>query len=395
MNEQKVNKEKILMVHNYYQVRGGERAVFENEQKLLQEHGHDLITYTRDNAELNTCKYKKLLLPFTTIFSWKTYRDVKRIIKEKEIDVVHCHNTFPLISPSVYYAAIHSGVPVIQTIHNFRFLCPEGMFFCDGQICERCREKGKFGDSLKYRCYRGSWIQTMMVVTMLKLHRICGTYKKINYIFLTEFNRNKFDRLIDIHGSNVFVKPNFVNEEIPARHRMENKTFVFAGRLEENKGINLLLDRWRLLPENCILHIYGDGALKEKVEKAAAEQNNISFFGFRPQTDVFEDLLTAAGLVFPSLWYEGFPMIIAESMAMGCPVLATNLGNHGDIVSQSQGGVLFDPQSEGSFVAAVERIIADNEQLSRNAGQYYKATLSKESNYKALEEIYRAIKKGL
>jgi glycosyltransferase involved in cell wall biosynthesis len=309
-------------------------------------------------------------------------------------DVVHCHNTFPLVSPSAYYAAIHCRVPVIQTIHNYRFLCPEGMFFCDGHVCELCRENRTFRGALRNKCYRGSRLQTMIVAAMLKLHRFLGTYRKIDYIFLTEFNRSKFDRLIDIQGANVFVKPNFVNAEMPERHRMENKVFVFAGRLEENKGIHLLLDRWRLLPEDCELHIYGDGTLKEKVAKAAAEQGNVSFFGFRPQADVFEDLKSAVGLIFPSLWYEGFPMVVAESMAMGCPVLATNLGNHGDIVRQSQGGVLFEPDSEESFMDAVNQMISENERLSENAGSYYETVLNKDSNYKALEEIYRAVAAG-
>jgi glycosyltransferase involved in cell wall biosynthesis len=223
---------------------------------------------------------------------------------------------------------------------------------------------------------------------MLKLHRALGTYQKINYIFLTEFNKEKFKDLIDINGSNVFIKPNFVDEKKTPVERRGKIKFIFAGRLEEKKGINLLLERWKALPADYHLHIYGDGNLKEEVEKAVEETNNIEFYGFQPQSEIFRDLESSHGLIFPSIWYEGFPMIIAESFALGVPVLTTNIGNQADVIRQSQGGEVFEPNSEQSFISAVEKMVSEHKKLSLNAKSYYNATLNKDSNYALLEDIY-------
>lgn len=221
-----MRKKTVLLVHNYYQIGGGEHTVFENEKNMLLENGHEVYTYTRSNDELKSSKWKLLLMPFSTIWSFKTYREVRKLIREKQIDIVHCHNTFPLVSPSVYYAARSLKVPVVQTIHNFRFLCPNGLFYCNGQICEKCREQNSFLPALKNKCYRNSTVQTAVAVAMLKFHRWLGTYKKINYIFLTEFNKGKFSELIDTRGSNIFIKPNFVSKVLHQSEDYCNQTNV-------------------------------------------------------------------------------------------------------------------------------------------------------------------------
>ncbi|KZD58120.1 MULTISPECIES: glycosyltransferase [Bacillus] len=207
-------KKKILMVHNYYQIPGGEDTVVINEKKLLEEHGYTVLLYSRNNNELRKMsKLQKLCLPFTTVFSIRTYREVKAIIKRNKIDVVHVHNTLNLISPSVYYAAFSTKTPVIQTIHNFRLLCPGALFYRDGQICEDCVDKG-LKCAVTNKCYRGSKIQTLACVFTLKIHRFLGTYKKLNYICLTEFNKEKLLQLNKgkkqiIDPNKVFIKPNF------------------------------------------------------------------------------------------------------------------------------------------------------------------------------------------
>ena len=209
------HKQKVLMVHNYYQIPGGEDTVVENEKRLLEENGHEVILYTRHNNELKSfSKIKKLVLPFTTIFNIKTYKDVKRIIKKEHIEIVHVHNTLNLISPSVYYAALSCKVPVIQTVHNFRLLCPGATFYRDGHICEDCLKYG-LKCAVKHGCYRNSKLQTLACVITTKIHRMLGVYRKINYICLTEFNKNKLLELnyrskkIIISPEKVYVKPNF------------------------------------------------------------------------------------------------------------------------------------------------------------------------------------------
>ena len=383
-----MQKKRVLLVHNFYQIGGGEHTVFQNEMELLKRYGHLVSTYTRSNDELKNEKWKLALLPFTTTWSFRTYRDVRRLIREKQIDVVHCHNTFPLISPSVYYAARSMGVPVVQTIHNFRFLCPNGLLFCDGRICERCMEQGDFRRALKKGCYRNSGIQTAVVVAMLKIHRWLGTYRKINYIFLTDFNRRKFDGLLDTEAENIFIKPNFVTRPQVAQTGKMEKKFVYAGRLDENKGIRFLLKAWKSVPQDCELHIYGDGPLRQLCEEAAEKYDNIRLFGFRPQQEIFADLADAAALVFPSICYEGFSMILTESFGLGRPVLAADLGNHGALVRESGGGVVYPLGDEEAFCRGVRELLENNAAYARNALACYEEKLNEESNYEILRKIY-------
>jgi len=382
-------QKRILLVHNFYQIGGGEHTVFENEKNLLQQYGHPVFTYTRSNDELKTSKWKLLLMPLTTLWSWRTYFQVRRIIREEKIDVVHCHNTFPLISPSVYYAARSMEIPVVQTIHNFRFLCPNGLFYCSGKICEKCREENSFRTALKKGCYRNSRVQTAVAAAMLRLHRWLGTYRKINYIFLTEFNRDKFSGFLDLDADNIFIKPNFVpRQDRPVCTGEVKKKFIYAGRLDEYKGIGFLLEVWPQLPRDYELHIYGDGALRERCEAAAETCGNIRFFGFRAQQEIQADLADAAALAFSSLLYETFPMTLAESFSLGRPVLAADLGNHGSVVRQSGGGVVYEPGNKAAFCAAAEELIANNRVYAENARQYFEDCLNEERNYELLSEIY-------
>ena len=382
----------ILMVHNFYQIGGGEHTVFNNEVELLRKNGHEVITYTRDNKELNTSLLKKILLPFTTVFSLKTYKEVKRIIKREKIDIVHCHNTFPLISPSVYYAARKMKIPVIQTIHNFRFICPNAIFYRNGKICEDCLKNNNFKCAIKNKCYRNSKLQTLVVTNMLKIHRRLGTYKKINYIFLTEFNKNKFNKLLGEDYKYSFIKPNFVEKKYDLKRPSKlNNTFVFMGRLDENKGIKFLVDSWKEI-KDYELHIYGDGLYKSYVEDACKENKNIKYYGFRPQEEIFKDLVKSQALIMPSEWYEGFPMTIAESMGLGVPVLSSDVGNQASIVSTAKGGCLYKLYDRKSFEKMIEDIVDNNKKYSDNALKYYNNVLSPEKNYKELISIYEKAK---
>lgn len=210
-----MSKKRILIVHNYYQTPGGEDTVVANEKKMLEKYGHKVVLYSRSNSELKSMsKLQKLMIPLITVFNPRTYREVKKIIKEEQIDIVHVHNTLHLISPSVYYAARSIKIPVVQTIHNFRFQCPGATFYRDGHICEDCVTKG-LGCAVKYSCYRDSKFQTIACVINTMFHRMTGIYEKINYICLTEFNKEKLLQLNRpgkrqiIDPIKVFIKPNF------------------------------------------------------------------------------------------------------------------------------------------------------------------------------------------
>ena len=207
----------ILIVHNKYKQKGGEDVVVENETKLLKEMGYNVYTYIRSNEELNGMSFfQKICLPFTTFFSIKSYREVYKLIRKNKIDILHVHNTLCVISPSVYYAGFKAKIPVFETIHNFRLLCPGGLFLKDCKICTDCVDKGLYM-ALRGKCYRNSFVQTITVVMMLKVHRILGTYNRLNYICLSEFNKTQILKLNSIKGvsineNQVFVKPNFMDK---------------------------------------------------------------------------------------------------------------------------------------------------------------------------------------
>ena len=387
----------ILIVHNHYQIPGGEDQVAAQEAELLRSHGHKVIVYYRDNSELKGFSLgQKLLLPFRTIYNPGTYREIRKCIRENRIDVVHVHNTLMLVSPAVYYAAKKEKVPVVQTVHNFRLLCPGAAFYRDNQICEDCLKKG-LHCALKHKCYRGSFPQTLCCVLSMKVHRATGIYKGLTYICLTEFNKKKLLRLKGLRPEQIFVKPNAVSAPEALTPELERQDrFLFAARLEDMKGIRVLLEAWRLLGANGPeLLICGSGPLDDWSRKFAADNKmtNVRFLGRLPNDQVRRLMATSRALILPTQWYEGFPLSIAESYSMGTPVLVSNLGNGGSLIKQGVTGLKFDPKSPQSIAKAVEKFEAEkNVNWEENTRRVYDQALTPEKNYAALMEIYAAAK---
>ena len=382
-------KQNVLIVHNYYQIPGGEDTVA-NEKKMLEDHGHKVVLYSRNNSEIKEMsKFQKLKLPFTTIFNPRTYAEIKKIIKKEKIDIVHVHNTLNLISPAVYYAALSCKVQVVQTIHNFRLLCPGATFYRDGHICEDCVQHG-LKCAVKHGCYRESKAQTLICVVSMMFHRMTGIYGKINYICLTEFNKRKIIELKQIKEGKVFVKPNFIDcreEFVPEEAR--NNQFVFAGRLDKLKGIDILLKAWKQMGEKAPrLIVCGTGPM-EKWCKDFSEENKINaeFRGFVSNAEVLKVVAHSKALILPTQWYEGFPMSIVEAFSVGTPVLCSDLGNAGSIVREAITGYKFKSNSSQELRKAVERCNG----MSENVLNEYKTGYTSVINYEILTEIYREI----
>lgn len=385
-------KPNILIVHNYYQIPGGEDTVVANEKKLLEDHGHKVVLYSRNNSELKKMSgLKKLMLPLTTVFNPRTYRDIKLLIKAEQIDIVHVHNTLNLISPSVYYAARAMKVPVVQTVHNFRLLCPGATFYRDGHICEDCVENGLWC-AVKHKCYRGSRTQTLACVLSTWFHRMTGIYGKINYICLTEFNKEKLLQLKQIKPDRVFVKPNFV--ETPAGeinpYDKRKEQFIFAGRLDKLKGIDILFEAWKQMGASAPkLVVCGTGPMEEWCRKFLVDNPkcNIEMRGFVSNQEVKKLIANSKALILPTQWYEGFPMTIVEAFSVGTPVIGSNLGNVGDLIEDGVSGMKFRHSSPEAFKQTVisfrEKAIQIPEQVMR---QY-----CTEENYSRLNHIYEAV----
>ncbi len=386
-----MRKKKILMVHNYYRIPGGEDTVVANEKKLLEENGHRVFLYSRNNSELkNFSKLQKLVLPFTTIFNLRTYREVRKIIKDKKIDIVHVHNTLNLVSPSVYYAAKSMRVPVVQTVHNFRFLCPGATFYRDGHICEDCVIQG-LGCAVKHKCYRGSKIQTLACVISTQIHRCLGIYGKINYICLTDFNKEKLLQLKQIQTDKVFVKPNFVeisSKVVPYEKRLER--YAFVGRLDPLKGIDILFNAWKNMGVTAPkLIVCGIGPLDSWCQNFLSENPdcNIELKGLVPNEEVKKIIANSRALILPTQWYEGFPMSILEAYSVGTPVIGSDIGNVGSIIEDGITGIKFKHDSEEKLVECIREFGNYHKELPEKTRMKF----SGRTNYQILLDIYERV----
>lgn len=383
-------------MHNGYQIPGGEDVVAANEKRLLEMYGHEVYSYDRNNSELNELNvFQKMLLPFTAVYSFRTYREVKRIIEEKKIDVVHVHNTLMMVSPSVFYAAFHCHVPVVQTLHNFRMLCPAGSFFRGDRICEECAERG-LQCSLKYGCYRGSKVQTFVSAAILKIHRMLGTYHKVHFICLTEFNRQKLSQLNKkgrevIDMDKVYIKPNFTfqdNENFESSSHLDY--FLFVGRVEALKGIDVVIKAFEKMPEQRLV-VAGDGPLMGEMQEYIREHQmkNVEFAGYLSKPQLQEKYRKARAVIMSSQCYEAFAMTIAEAYSYGVPVIAGDIGNLRNMVEENITGIRFCYDSPEDLVEKVRKYnVMDIEQMKQNAKSFYEHRLRPEDNYKILQKIY-------
>ncbi|MEG8988164.1 glycosyltransferase family 4 protein [Ignavibacteria bacterium 4148-Me] len=382
---------KILQVHNYYQLSGGEDTVFNNEYKLLSSFGHDVIQYTKDNKDIsNYSFFDKRKLFFNSVYSKSTYMEVIKIIEEQRPDVCHVHNTLALITPSVYYACKKIGVPIVQTLHNYRLICTNAYLFRNGKVCEECIGKSLY-NSVKHGCYRNSRLQTFVLARTIEWNKKKGTWNNLidAYIALTEFSKRKF-----IEGglpeNKIFIKPNFLFED-PGCSENNEGYFLFAGRLDETKGVNVLIEAANTLP-NLKFKVAGDGPLKEKIIAVP----NIKYLGQLKKNELLGFVQKTTALVFSSIWFEAMPMIILEAFACGKPVIASNLGAMAEIIEHGKTGLLFEPGNANDLVEKIlwaknnpEKMI----EMGLNARKEFEEKYTPAKNYEILMEIYEKVRK--
>lgn len=391
---------KVLVVHNSYQRRGGEDTVAFAESRLLEAHGHTVIHYERHNDELRNCGARGALIAgIETVWSSMSFRAMKGLIAKEKPDVAHFHNTLPLISPAAYYACAEADVPVVQTLHNYRLLCPVATFLRDGQICQSCLGRSVAWRGVVHGCYRGSRPATAAVAAMLAVHRALGTWQtKVDaYIALSEFARRKFIEG-GLPGERVVVKPNFVHPDPGAKHG-PGEYALHVGRLSQEKGLHLLLEAWGQLQQRIPLRIAGDGPLREalasEIEKKGLRE--VELLGHVAPTEIITLMHHARFLVFPSMWFEGFPMSIAGAFACGLPVIAPLLGTMAEIIAAGISGLHFSAGDALDLAARVEWAwthAAEMQEMGRNACEEYRTKYTPERNYEKLWEIYNSVIKN-
>jgi len=385
---------KILLVHNFYRQHGGESEVFEAERRMLLAAGHSVISYTRDSREIaGFGPWKRTALAPNAIWSRKSRREIGALIASEAPEVAHFTNTFPLISPSAYYACRSARVPVVQSIHNYRLICPAATLWRDGSICEECVDHSLLR-SVRHACYRKSRPASAVLATALAVHRRCGSYAQLvdRYIALTEFAR---ERLIagGLPGERICVKPNFVEPD-PGPRAGSGRHALFAGRLTEEKGLHTLLDAWRRLGPELPLRVAGDGPLREALARRIESERiaGVTLLGSLPRDALLEELRGARVLVFPSEWYEGMPMAIVEAFACGVPCVAARLGGMREMIEDGVNGLLFAPGDPDELAAKLRWAFEHEAELAaigRAARAEYEARYTAATNCARLLEIYR------
>jgi len=391
---------RVLVAHNYYQQGGGEDQVFAAEVDLLRANGHQVDTFIlRNDAvnEIGTGLLGKAKLAGKTVWNRRAAGDLAIRVLQTKAEVVHFHNTFPLMSPAAYHAARWAGAAVVQTIHNYRLLCPAATFYRDGHVCEDCLGKLPL-PAVRHACYRGSRAITAVAAMSLAFHRAIRTYtRQVDaYICLSNFSRGKFLQA-GFPADRLLLKPNFVAPDpgVGSGPPTGGTGFaLFVGRLCEEKGILPLLSAWRSIPHHIPLRICGDGPLAEQVRTAASELPHVQWLGRQPIERVMQLMGEARCLVFPSVWYEGQPRTIIESLAKGTPVIASDLGAMIEMIQPGESGQLFAPGNAAALASAVQALWSTTSDvylsMRQSARRQYEQLYQADQNLARLLEIYSA-----
>ncbi|MDO1450148.1 glycosyltransferase family 4 protein [Rhodocytophaga aerolata] len=381
---------KILFIHNTYQQRGGEDVIFENESELMESHGHSVERLLFDNHQIKT-GLDKFLTGVKSLYNFESAKIVEAVIKNFSPDLIHVHNLFPIASPSILYVADKYKIPVVLSIHNYRLICPSATLLHTGKIYEKSIHSIFPLDAIVKGVYRGSKIQTASAVLMTGTHKLLGTWKNkvTRYIVMSQFAKNKFlDSSLNVAEEKWSIKPNF-SPDMGVGDTARENSFLFIGRLTAEKGIETLLEAARITGFN--LEILGDGPMREVVENYASQHQNIVYAGFKQKQEIIQALKKCKALLFPSVWYEGFPMTILEAFSVGTPVISSKLGAMVEMIEDQGNGLHVKPGDVEDLVEKM-RLLTTQPDLARilgkNARCTYEDKYAPEKNYEQLLAIY-------
>ena len=381
---------RILLCHNFYQQVGGEDLLFNEEAQLLESHGQTVFRFTLHNDSIP--RMNPLGLAWRTIWNRSAYADLRRLIRQERPDLMHCTNTFPLVSPAAYYAARDEGIAVVQALQNYRLLCAGAYLLRADRVCEDCLGKILPWPAVMHACYRRSRAASFVAGAMLSGHRLLGTWNRAVTLYFTpsEFTRQKC-----IEGGlptdRLAVKPNFVSVD-PGKGTGKGGYGVFVGRLSPEKGLDSVLKAWPRLGGRLPLKIVGDGPVRDLAMAAAAAHPEIQWLGHRPIGEVLEIVGEAACLVMPSIWYETFGRTIVEAFAKGTPVIGSRIGAIAELIKDGHTGLLFRPGDADDLEAKLRQFLADPSAAAkmRHAARCeYETKYTAEINSQMLMGIYQ------
>ena len=388
---------KILIIHNYYSSSSpsGENIVVDEEAELLESKGHEVEKFIVTNDYIASSGIlQKSLAGISYLFNIRMFFSVQKFIRDWRPDVIHIHNLFPLISPSVFYAC--GNTPVVVTLHNYRLGCITGQLRRGKNICTKCIDNNTSIYSLIYGCYRDSSIYSLPLFLSKSLHEVLGTWRRKvdRFIALTNFQKEMITR-VGIDERKIIVRPNYFKGTPQALHFSDRTgSATFVGRVSEEKGIMTLINAWKSWGSDAPqLTIVGDGPLLQIAKRAASGRKNIVFRGRLENADCVEIIKNSKLLIVPSIWFEGFPMVIREAFAHGVPVLASDIGSLSDILSKG-GGCTFTTNDEDELFRMSKQLLENVsilQTLSDEALKLFNEQFSEDVNYIRLMDIYNEL----
>lgn len=384
---------KIFVGHNFYQQAGGEDLVFRSQTKMLETFGHEVYRYERRNDEIRPGLISRLSHTMSLRFSRPSYDEVRRLLRAFKPDVAHFHNTFFVMTPSVFSACRDAGVPVVVSLHNYRLMCVNGLFFRDHHACEDCLQTSRWA-GIKHACYRGSFLSSLALTDMISHHWRANTWTQgIDRILVaTEFSREKHIRA-GIPEDNIKVLPHFVEEPEHLAGADRGDYALYAGRLSDEKGVDLLLMAWRTI-KDIPLYIVGTGPRREAMEQFIEREGltNVRMFGFLKREEYLKIMREAKFLVAPCLSYDNFPMVVVEAYSYGVPVLASRLGSLEEAVQDGVTGLLFSNADAEDIGRKARALISDHQRYQSfcfNARKAYESRYSPKQHHQTLMAYYQ------
>lgn len=392
---------KILAIHNFHRTgsASGDDQVFKAETALLEQHGNEVVRYTTSNDEFDNAGIAgKLSATLGMLWSRKNYKAVQQVIKVEQPDLVHIHTFFPLLSPSVLYAAKRCNVPVVATLHDTRFICPCATSLRGTELCNECGD-GHYLRMCKYGCFKGSKAQSLIVAGIFKYHRIRRSfYDQIDKYICLNDNQIKLLEGIGFDKEKITKKYNFVSDaEVNLKavkvEGLPERYVVFYGRIGEEKGIRVLMQAWERV--NIPLVVMGGGPLEDEFKQWAENKENVYFLGYTEHNKCLSIVKGAEFVVFPSIWYEGCSMVEIEAMSLGKPLVATDLGFSEEAIIDGYNGVKFQLGDVGEFANKIEALWNEPwkcEEMGQNTRAEYEKKYKPETNYEELISIYCGVK---
>lgn len=393
---------RIVIAHNRYRsvAPSGENRVVDTECEALTGHGHEVIRFERDSDEIETWPAaRKATLPARVLWNPASRRDLLDLLNRERPDVVHLHNTFPLLSASVLRACREASVPVVATIHNYKLACASGDFFRDGRVCHDCAQ-GSPLPGLLHGCYRGSRVATAPVAAAVAAHRQAWRSLVSAYVFISGAQRELLGGL-DLPPERVFVKHNLIPRRLVSPQAGREPAVVYAGRLDAAKGVRLLMAGWdhylalrgdRPGEPPLRLVIAGSGPMDTEVGDWAKTRPSVKLAGLVDRDHCVKLMATARAVVLPSTWEETFGLTAVEAMAASTPPVAAAHGSFPELVTAGTDGVLFRPSDPSALAEVLADIESDPERylkLGTNARETYEKRFNPERNLRQLEDIYR------